>query len=175
MKLQQLMKPLTIGLAVLWTIFSTPSMAEEKQWTAEQQNIININTWVPLALKEAGFDEYSKLFHPDYSNWVMSTDPIRVLNREQFLSGVKSWFEKGNFAHFSYVEPISVDVMGDIAYVRHLQEEHFTHHDGTQSKFMGHFASIMKKHQGRWTFYRTSFDTRYRGPIEGTDKTFVKE
>jgi len=59
--------------------------------------------------------------------------------------------------------------MGDIAYIRHLQEEHFIHPDGSRSKFIGHFAGLMKKHKGKWTFFRTSFQERYRGPIDGSD------
>jgi len=37
--------------------------------------------------------------------------------------------------------------------------------NGEPTMFVGHFASLMKKHNGQWTFYRTSFDTRYRGPM----------
>ena len=82
-----------------------------------------------------------------------------------FLNAVKGWFENGNKATFSHVVPISIDIFGDHAYVRHLQEEHFVDEQGGTSKFIGEFASIMKKVDGHWRFYRTSFQQRYRGPI----------
>lgn len=147
----------------LW-VFASSVAAQ--QWDKDQQAIIEVNRFVPLALKEVGFDGYAALFHPDYTNWYMIGDLERLTQREQYLANVKVWFEKGNYANFSKVVPISVEVFGDLAYIRHLQEEHFVHPDGTRSMFVGHFASMMKKHQGKWTFYRTSFQERYRGPME---------
>lgn len=97
-----------------------------------------------------------------------------LTSREQFLGNVKRWLDAGNYATYSKVVPISVEVFGDIAYVRHLQEEHFHHPDQAPSKFVGHFAGLMKKHKGQWTFCRTSFQHRYRGPIEGAEVSLDK-
>ena len=138
-------------------------------WTKDQLEIIEKNRFVPLALHEAGFDAYASLFHPDYTNWYMMGDHERLTDRETYLNNVKVWFEAGNYANYSKVVPISIEIFGELAYVRHLQEEHFVHPDGRKSKFVGHFASLMKRHEGEWTFYRTSFQERYRGPIDGSD------
>ena len=147
----------------------TANVAATDQWNQDQQEIIEVNRWVPLALREAGFEPYAALFHPDYTNWYMVGNKETLTTRDQFLGGVKGWFEEGNYATYSKVVPISVEIFGDIAYVRHLQEEHFHHPDAAPTMFIGHFASLMKKHKGKWTFYRTSFEARYRGPMDGTD------
>lgn len=158
------MKLLIIGLLFL----VSGSTVAEDTWDEDQSQIIEINRWVPLALNEAGWDAYEALFHPDYTNWYMVGDRETLVNRDTFLRGVKRWFDEGNHATYSKVVPISVEIFGDIAYVRHLQEEHFFHPDQPPTMFVGHFASLMKKHQGKWTFYRTSFEARYRGKIEGS-------
>lgn len=164
------MKKLILTL-IMFLIFSTAANAENTvdKWTKDQLEIIEINRWVPLAPKQAGYEAYAALFHPEYTNWYMVGDKKSLTTREQFLNGVKRWLKAGNYATFSKVIPISVEVFGDIAYVRHLQEEHFHHPDKAPTKFVGQFASLMKKHNGKWTFFRTSFQDRYRGEIEGAE------
>lgn len=160
----KLYKTLLLTLTLL-----TSSFASASEYSKDELEIIEVNRWVPLALKEAGFEAYTALFHPEYTNWYMRGEEGILTTREQFLTGVKGWFEDGYYANFSEVQPISIDIFGDIAYLRHIQEEHFVHPDGTKSMFKGYFAAIMKKHKGKWTFYRTSFSELYRGkyPREG--------
>jgi len=148
-------------LAALILLSSSFAIADD--YSKDELEIIELNRWVPLVLKEAGFEAYTELFHPDYTNWYMQGEEGILTTREQFLGGVRGWFEDGNYANFSEVQPISIDILGDVAYFRHIQEEHFVHPDGSQSMFKGYFASIMKKHEGKWTFYRTSFSELYRG------------
>ncbi|MEE4243941.1 MAG: nuclear transport factor 2 family protein [Kangiellaceae bacterium] len=138
-------------------------------WTEQQQEIIELNRFVPLAPKQVGFSAYTELFHPDYTNWYMKGDAESVRSRDKFLALVKQWLDDGNYATYSKVVPISVDVFGDLAYVRLLQEEHFYNPNGKPTKFVGQFVNLMKKHKGKWTFYRTSFQERYRGPMDGHD------
>lgn len=165
-----------ISIILVFIVFSIQVKAEnrEKIWNKDQLEIIEINRWVPLAPKEAGYEAYATLFHPDYTNWYMVGDKDTLTTREQFLGGVKKWLEAGNYATYSKVVPISVEIFGDIAYLRHLQEEHFHHPDKAPTMFIGHFASLMKRHNGKWTFYRTSFQHRYRGPIIDTELSLEK-
>ena len=58
------------------------------EWTDEQKKIIEVNEYVPLALKQDGFDAYADLFHPDYTNWYMGSDTVR--DRETFLAAAAS-------------------------------------------------------------------------------------
>jgi hypothetical protein len=165
-----------ISIILIFFNFSVQIKAENlvETWNKDQLDIIEINRWVPLAPKEAGYEAYAALFHPDYTNWYMVGDKETLTTREQFLAGVKSWLEAGNYSNYSKVVPISVEIFGDIAYVRHLQEEHFYHPDMPPSMFVGHFASLMKRYNGKWTFYRTSFQDRYRGPIVGATTSLEK-
>ena len=139
--------------------------ASEENWSEEQLEIIELNRFVALAPKQVGYEAYAELFHPDFTNWYMAGDKKNLRSRAEYLSLVKDWLDARNYATFSKVDPISIDVFGDIAYVRQVKEEHFFHPDQPPTKFIGHFASLMKKHKGKWTIYRTSFDTRFRGPF----------
>lgn len=70
------MHPL-FGMLLLALVLAMPlgTQASDKAaavaWTEDQRAIIEVNRWVPLAPKEAGFDAYAALFHPDYTNWYM--------------------------------------------------------------------------------------------------------
>lgn len=150
-------------ITILFIVHFNAALADE--WTMEQKEIIARNEAVPLVLKEKGFTAYAKMFHPDYTNWYMPGDKDSVRSRENYLDSVKDWFENGNYAIYSKVTPISVEIVGDIAYEQHVQEEHFIDANGNKTKFIGHFSSLMKKYEGKWTFYRTSFQERYRGPL----------
>lgn len=148
------------------TLLIKSTSAFAQQWNEEQLQIIELNRWVALAPKEAGYETYAALFHPDFTNWFMAGDQASLRTREEYLTLVKKWLDDGNYATYSKVVPISVEVFGDIAYVRQLKEERFHHPNQEPSQFVGQFASLMKKHEGKWTFYRTSFQTRYRGPLK---------
>lgn len=129
--------------------------AGPQQWNSEQVKLIELNRQVALSLKRDGFEAYSKLFHPNYSNWFMGVLPERP--RAVFLADVKSWFDAGNYAIDSVVEPISVIIDGNAAYMRLKQTETFIDAKGVKSSFAFNSMNVMKKHQGRWTFYSTTF------------------
>ena len=170
------MRKITVALLILLAQASHVVADDPGEiWSEDQLEIIEVNRWVPLAPREAGFAAYADLFHPEYTNWPMGRDSRLPTTREQYLDGVKRWLDAGNYATYSKVVPISIDVFGDIAYVRHLQEEHFHHPDRDPTQFVGHFASLMKKYKGKWTFYRTSYEPRYRGPLNGSDHSLSEK
>jgi len=157
---------ITLAIALFILPITTHTKELDKNWNEEQLKIIELNRWVALAPKQAGYEAYTELFHPNFTNWYMAGDKKSLRSRAEYLALVKEWLDAGNYAIYSKVEPISVEIFGDIAYVRQIKEERFHHPDQPTTQFVGHFASLMKKYNGKWTIYRTSFDTRYRGPLK---------
>jgi len=86
----------------------------------------------------------------------------KVLGREAYLEAVRGWYDAGNRAVATELRPLSIDLLGDLALSRYVLRGEFN--DGTA--FVGRFASLARRHQGRRTLYRTSFSTVYRGPRE---------
>lgn len=156
-----------LGLLFYLVLTSFCAFASESElnWSAEQRDIIELSRFVALAPKQVGFDAYADLFHPEFTNWYMKGGQESLRNRADYLTLVKGWLDAGNYATYSKVIPISVEIFGDLAYVRLLKEERFHHPDQPPTQFVGQFASLLKKHNGRWTFYRTSFQERYRGSL----------
>lgn len=112
---------------------------------------------VALVLANQGFDAYAALFHPEYTNW---SGGDTVLDRQAFLGRVGAWYDAGNRAVSTAIQPVTIEIMGDLALSRYTQREEFS--DGTA--FVGRFVTLARRHEGRWTLYRTSFTTVFRGP-----------
>jgi ketosteroid isomerase-like protein len=125
----------------------------------DRDEIRALEEGVALVLANEGFESYAALFHPEYTNW--SGGP-NVMEREAFLEAVRGWYDAGNRAVAAEMRPMSIEVLGDLALSRYVLREEFN--DGTV--FIGRFASLARRHEGRWKLYRTSFSTVYRGPRE---------
>lgn len=124
---------------------------------ADRAAIEELEGRVALVLREKGFDAFAALFHPDYVNWA---DGSALTRRDQYLAGVRRWFDEGNHATRTTMKPVSIELFGDIALSRYRLREDFNN----GQSFVGHFASLARRHEGRWLLYRTNFTTLYRGP-----------
>ena len=123
---------------------------------ADREAVLALEGGAAMVLAEQGFDTYAALFHPEYTNW---SGGDRVLDRAGFLDAVRDWYGAGNRAVCAALQPLSVDIIGDLAYSRYLMREEFN--DGTI--FVGRFASLARRADGQWRLYRTSFSTVFRG------------
>jgi hypothetical protein len=111
---------------------------------------------IAMVLTEQGYDTYAAQFHPDYTNWA---DGGALLTRDAFLEGVQRWYRKGNRAVSVRMVPVSTEIFGDFALSRFRLREDFN----DDTSFVGNFASLARKHDGKWLLFRTSFTTLYRG------------
>lgn len=134
----------------------TPPSADPAK---DREQVMALQRDVALVLANEGFDAYAALFHPDYNNW---SGGDSVLDRQTYLDRVKPWYEAGNRAVATDIRPVSIEIMGDLALSRYTLREEFS--DGTA--FVGRFASLARRHEGRWLLYRTSFSTIFRGPAK---------
>ena len=147
-------KNLLLALA-LAALVPTPAMADEPS-PEDAQELHTLHARVALVLDEEGFEAFSELFHPDYTNW---SSGDTVTRRKEYLAGVERWYAEGNHAIHTQMAPVSVEVFGDIALSRYLLREDFNN----GKSFVGTFASLSRRDAGRWKHYRTNFTTLYRG------------
>jgi hypothetical protein len=120
---------------------------------ADKAEIERIAEELPIILAERGWEPYEEYFHPDYVNWSMVRDQTR--SREEFLAAVKAWYDDGNRASGSEVEPIAfVELVPGVAMFLHSQQEQFN--KGAEVREI-RFVSIYKQEEGRWYLLATSF------------------
>lgn len=142
-----------VGLVLLCA--ALPALAKDNR-VSDKEQVQNLEKSVAVVLGEQGFDAYSDLFHPEYNNWADGGD---VLDRTAFLAGVRRWYEAGNKAVNTSMQPISIEIFGDLALSRYRLREDFNN----GKTFVGNFTSLARKHNGKWKLYRTSFTTLFRG------------
>jgi ketosteroid isomerase-like protein len=121
--------------------------------------VLELERNVALVLANEGFDAYASLFHPDYRNW--SGGP-KTLGRDDFLAGVKAWYDEGNHAVATRMKLAGIETFGDLALSQYELREDFNSGD----TFIGRFASLSKREAGHWLLFRTNFTTLYRGRTE---------
>ena len=140
-------------------VTATDDIATSSHEQAEIQRVIELEKSVAVVLGEQGFDAFSALFHPAYENWANGD---KVLKRQAYLDGVRPWHEAGNKAISTAMDHVSTELFGDLASSRYRLREDFNN----GQTFVGYFTTLAKKHQRRWTLFRTSFTTLYRGDLD---------
>ena len=151
----------TISLATL--LFTAGCATQHKRTDllsiseTDKQAIAQLQKDIPLILAEQGWKPYEAVFGKDYQNWQMMRDTM--LSREQFLAGVKSWYEDGNRAVGSETETIGfIPLAPDLVMYLHKQVETFdlTRTDETVARDI-RFVSIFRKEAGEWKVQFTAF------------------
>lgn len=136
---------------------SPPQPAAPPDPATDREEILALERDVALVLANEGFEAYAARFHPEYTNW---SGGDTVLDRQAYLDRVRTWYDAGHRAVATTIVPITIDLIGDVALSRYTLREEFS----DQTAFVGRFVSLARRHQGRWTLYRTSFTTIFRGP-----------
>lgn len=145
-------------LAALLVLFVLPT-ARAADVNIERRSVEALEKSYAMVLAEQGFEPYAALFHPDYNHWA---DGGAVRDRAAFLASVRTWYDAGNKAVAVSMRPISTDILGDYALARYELREDFNNGES----FVGRFASVLRRHEGRWLAYRTNFQTLYYGATE---------
>lgn len=159
MNMYRSLRVLPAQLLLLSGLLAGVALAESPDEAAVRE----LEGGVAMVLAKQGFEAYAQCFHADYSNWSGGGPP---LDRARFLAGVKAWYEGGGKPVAVQMQPITIEVFGDVALSRYHLREDFN--DG--SSVVGRFVSLAKRENGRWLLFRTHFDTVYQGPSDKAPK-----
>lgn len=149
------MKQIRLALALCLSVILAMPLAA-RAGARDEQELLALEGRVALVLGVKGFEDFARLFHPDYSNWADGRPPM---SRDAYLAAVARWHGEGNHAVHTEMKPVSTEVFGNIALSRYVLREDFNNGES----FVGRFASLSRRHDGQWKLYRTNFTTLYRG------------
>lgn len=125
----------------------------------EEGDVLAMERDLALVLTRDGFAAFASLFHDDFTLWIDGRETARA----DYLPPVAAWRAAGNGAISTQMQPVSIDVFGNLALSRYVLRENFI--DGTS--FVGRFVSLARRDDGCWQVYRSTVFTLYRGPSEG--------
>lgn len=123
------------------------------EWTAKQQEIIDIVSVWPLGIHE-DLDAWLAGYHPDWTYWEVGTDSLRTFAQQ--ADRIRNYVQTGARVEEFEIEPIHVDVRADTAFIRYNAVE--TIRESTESTIEVKFssASVFLKVDGSWKLYSTN-------------------
>lgn len=131
---------LTAGLA---------GAAEERTWTAEQQEVLDVMSQGPVGIND-NFDGWVKGFDQEWSYWEVGTDSIRP--KDIHMERVRSYIGEGNRVTGYQFHPVDVKIFGDIALCRFIAEETITQVNGEELVVRFSSATILRKEADIWKY-----------------------
>lgn len=147
--------------AAVFAMSAALAHAETPRCTGNEQALLTQERDVAMVLAREGFDAYEALFAPDFTLWIDG----RSLSRDEFLSGVKNWYEAGHRATATAQNDADAEFFGDLALARYEIRENFN--DGTI--FRGRIVSLERCVDGNWRLFRSHVTTLYRGAAEAAE------
>ncbi len=124
-------------------------------WDAEQKQVIEFLRSAPEILSTGDFDRYMQLYHSGYTNWYMTSD--QVLTYEEIAAIIEKNLERGLRILDYHTTPLTVEVQGDTAFVRYVEEEKVRRPEGEEEWGTYHFVATLVREDGDWHFWRTNF------------------
>lgn len=136
-----------VALATLWTALLAAGTGRAAEWSAEQKEIWkNVETYWALgaAGDTKGWLEY---VHADYQGWAYD-NPLPA-SRER-AAKFAAHFHRTSKTLVSDVQPVTIRVFGDIAYVHYFYTEITKDAEGKEKRESGRWTDILKKQGGKW-------------------------
>ncbi|MGJ3233336.1 MAG: hypothetical protein ACFE0P_16225 [Oceanicaulis sp.] len=123
-----------------------------QDWTSDQQDIIDMLTDGPIGIEDPEqFERWASGFDEDWTVWTVGSPVVRRL--EPHMNLVRDYVENGGATVSGFrINPVSVEILDDIAVVRSYNEELIKESDGGIRDL--HWASVSvyrRLEDGSWT------------------------
>jgi hypothetical protein len=127
-----------------------------QDWSSQQQLIIDALERLGAATRPdgGGPDAYAEVLAPEYTRWTMGEGPIN--DRDQWIAGVRGWWENGWRVVDSNAEYLEVTVHGDFATTRRIVEETYHGPSGEESHSRTALAETWVRRDGTWLLLRVN-------------------
>ena len=123
-----------------------PLAAQETEWSADEQAVLE---WLTTFNEEAysgGADEFLSWMHPEFMSWDYSER--RPLEMESFATSATEFFESAASIELG-TRPMSVQVIGDVAIAHTWYRQAITGGEG-EGAYSGRWTIVLKRVDGDW-------------------------
>ena len=145
-------KPVLGAIAIL---FACTAAASTANWSEEQREVIRFLESLPATYASGDLSAYMDKYHEGYTNWYMSGE--KVHSHGEVSAMVQRSLESGMQILDFRVTPLTIEIAGDEAFVRYIEEEKGLNEDNVEEWRRFHFVANLRRSDGRWQFWRTSF------------------
>ena len=147
------MRKTWLGVCVVFMAGS--ALASAPDWNDEQREVIRFLESLPETYASGNFDAYMDKYHTGYTNWYMTHDKLH--DHGQLGAMVQRSLDAGMQILDFRVTPLTIEIDGDEAFVRYIEEEKGLNDDKVEEWRRYHFVASLRRSDGKWQFWRTSF------------------
>ncbi len=125
-----------------------------KEWSAKQKDVLNSVEKYTAANLQGNVKEVMSYFHPKFSGWdYAQTNP---LNKDAANKIIEDIFKNNKITKFE-VEPLEIQVEGNIAILHLNYEEILRDSTGKETISSGRWSATMLKQDNKWLFMSWSW------------------
>ena len=123
-------------------------------------------------LTERGLDAYAERYHEDFRHWDIQGSG-RIGNKDSAIRAWSRFHEEGHRITCTHVEPVTIDIVGDIAIARLLYEQSDTLADGSTRTGVWRMVDVFKRYGDTWQVLESNMVKL--APGEGQDDQVTYE
>lgn len=153
------------GLTLVFALLAPiPLTAQEaaRQWTPEQLEVIETMEQGPVDIAD-DFEGWTRAYATSWTYWRLGAEEIR--DRETHLRLVRDFVAQGNRVLGFSLDPVDVQILGDVAVVRANAREVIRDPEGARRVILYSTVSLLGRRAGAWVYLSSNL---FYPPAEGT-------
>lgn len=164
-----MIKQLALALAAAPALAAALAEAADRttDFTAEELAVAEFWEQMGPTLRDEGIEAYAIRYHEDFSHWVMDA-PDRLATKENAVAYYGKYHDAGHRITCAHVEPISVDIRGDLAIARMIYEQTDSYTDGRVETNAWRMVGVFERYNDTWQALSTNMAAidRETGPTD---------
>lgn len=149
---------LTTIVLLLCVLVAEASTEVESPFSSEELEVAQFWEDMGPVLRDEGVAAYTKRYHDDFRHWDIQGSG-RIGNKESAAKFWGKFHEDGHRITCTYVEPVTVDVVGDISVARLIYEQTDQYADGNESTGLWRMVAVFKRMGDSWQVLGTNLIT----------------
>ena len=139
----------TLFLAIVGLAAVPAAVAEDASFSKEEISVAQFWKDMGPTLRDKGVAAYAIRYHDDFRHWRILGDG-GFSNKESAVRYYTKFHEDGHRITCTYVEPVTIDIIGDYAIARLIYEETITYADGRTTTGAWRMVDVFQRFADTW-------------------------
>ena len=140
---------LAVWAVLLLSTVGISAAETESAFSSEELSVAAFWEAMGPTLRDEGIEAYARRYHEDFRHWDIDNSG-RMATKESAIRAWSKFHEDGHRITCTHVEPITIDIVGDLAFARLLYEQTDTYADGRTSTGLWRMVDVFKRHGDTW-------------------------
>ena len=142
-------KVMIVCATAILSMSSMAAAAADAPFSDEEVAVAKFWQDMGPTLRDKGIEAYAERYHEDFRHWDIAGSG-RMSTKEGAIRAWSGFHEAGHRVTCTHVEPITIDIEGDLAFARLLYEQTDTYADGRVSTSLFRMVDVFKRYGDTW-------------------------